>query len=129
MRRDISMLGMLYKCAHGIAHADLCDLFPRAPMVSRAGFPTRVSWRLHSMQLLLRHHGVQRAEFHRSLFGLVKIWNVLPNSVVTKPSVSSFQSAVMEIVKRAVKDDAENWQAMLSPPVVSRTLLRYLSVA
>ena len=81
------------------------------------------------MQLMLRHHGEQRQEFHRSLFGVVNIWNILPESVVTEPSVSNFQSAVMKIVRRAVEDDAEKWQTMLSPPLVSPILVRYLSLA
>ncbi len=129
LRRDIAMLGVLHKCAHGTAHADLCELFPRAPGEVRDGIQTRLSRRCNSMQLMLRHHGEQRQEFHRSLFGLVKIWNILPESVVTESSVSKFQSAAMKIVRRAVEDDAEKWQTMLSPPLVSPIWVRYLSLA
>ena len=125
-RRDIAMLGVLYKCAHGIAHPDLLELFPRNADVLRGVADTRRHSRRHSWQLLLRHHGIQRSEFHRSLFGLVKVWNVLPRSFVAKKTVSSFQACVTDLVKAAASDEAEGWQAMLSPPVVSRVLLKYV---
>ncbi len=73
LRRDIAMMGVLYKCAHGIAHPDLQVLFP-AELPSRdAHTSTRIFQRKHDKQFLIRHHGGQRMEFHRSMFGLVKI--------------------------------------------------------
>ena len=126
LRRDVAMLGVLYKCAHGKAHPDLSELFPRVGVTRDVQIATRLFQRLHSRQLLLRHHGVQRVEFHRSIFGLVKIWNILPEDVVESKSVSDFQSALTEIARKACEADFDKWSCVFSPPVVSQSLLRVL---
>ena len=126
VRIHVGMLGVLCKCAHGVAHEDLLQLFPRDPGITRGGAETRRYVRRHDLQLRLRHHGTQRAEFHRSLFGLVKIWNLLPSSFVAQKTVSAFQSCVTELVQHAVSDDVENWQSMLSPPNVSSVFIKYV---
>ena len=46
LRRDIAVLGLLRKCALGLAHPLLCNLFPKAPALN-----TRHSGRL----AMLRH--------------------------------------------------------------------------
>ena len=109
------MLGVLFKCAH----ADLMKLFPREVAVGEVVARRRVRRHpVHLLQLVSRHHGSQRSELYRSLFGLVKIWNVLPTS--------SFQSRVTALVREAAKQHVYGWQAMLSPPIVSHVLLRFL---
>lgn len=84
LRRDIPMLGFLHKCATGTAHPYAKQLFPvfhTAPTTTRMG--------------LARHHRqVQDSAlnftlrplevYKRSLFGLVKIYNLLPAGWVAK---------------------------------------------
>ena len=124
-RRDVAMLGVLYKCAHRSAHPSLQVLFPLAP-VSSQGRLTRRASHEHALQLLLRHHGSQRMEFHRSLFGLVKICNALPTWVAMRPSINSFQKALVKMARIAC-ENGEGWDTMLSPPLVSPVLLRFTS--
>ena len=126
-RRDVAMLGVLYKCAHGNAHPDLLELFPRVSSSESARRPTRSVMRMHSRQLLLRHHGTQRMEFHRSLFGLVKIWNALSVEIVESDSVCAFQRALTDLGREVCEAEANGWQRIFSPPIVSHVLLKAMS--
>ena len=126
LRRDIAMMGVLYKCAHGIAHPDLQVLFPTELPSRDAHTSTRIFQRKHDKQLLLRHHGGQRMEFHRSIFGLVKIWNALSSDIVESRNVSAFQRALTDMARKACDEDADGWPRMFSPPNVSHVLLRFL---
>ena len=125
LRRDIAMLGVLYKCAHGIAHPDLQILFPR-DVSCRAMPGTRLLEHRHAKQLLYRHHGEQRAEFHRSIFGLVKIWNILSSEIVERKCVSRFQNALTDLARKVCEDGVDGWSRILAPPNISPVLLRYL---
>ena len=126
LRRDVAMLGVLYKCAHGLTHPDLQELFPPDGESRGVHTSTRLFQRRHSRQLLLRHHGTQRMEFHRSIFGLVKIWNALSSDIVESSNVSTFQRALTDMARRACDEDVDGWPRMFSPPNVSHVLLRFL---
>ena len=73
LRRDIGMLGVLYKYAHNTAHPELCELFRHAPLERLPRHATRSSSRQHGLQLDVFADGDQRMAFSRSLFSLVKI--------------------------------------------------------
>ena len=92
LRRDIGMLGVLYKICHGTAHADFDLLFPRAPTCGTQGYDTRARRRRHDLQFVDFCNGTQLCQFQRSLFGIVKVWNTLPYAFVHATSVSAFQS-------------------------------------
>ena len=126
LRRDVAMLGVLYKCGHQIAHPDLLELFPRVSSARIAQTSTRRFQSQHSRQLLLRHHGDQRMEFHRSIFGLVKIWNVLPSAIVESEDIPAFQRALTDIARKACESDCPGWSRVFSPPTISPVLLRML---
>ena len=51
LRRDIGMLGVLYKYAHNTAHPELCELFRHAPLERLPRHATRWSSRQHGLQL------------------------------------------------------------------------------
>ena len=51
LRRDIGMLGMLWKVCHGEAHPDFEVLFPKIPGRATHGHGTRVAKRRHDLQL------------------------------------------------------------------------------
>ena len=125
MRRDIGMLGVLYKCAHGLAHSDLLKLFPLQSDVPVHTHHTRTMTQKHGLQLLLRNHGDHRIVFHRSLFGLVKVWNALPNFVVSMHSVKNFQSELMSMARDACRLGTDNWQHIFTPPFVHQFIYRY----
>ena len=91
LRRDIGMLGALWKIAHGKAHKFLQEMFPMcsfAPVLPN----TRGIARRHQLRFVDRCVGDQLEQFSRSLFGLVRVWNDLPTHIVEIDSVKSFQS-------------------------------------
>jgi hypothetical protein len=77
LRRDIAMLGLIFKCVKGLAHPSLCSLFPvqDAPLHR---YQTRLADARHNFQLRDRTEHISLSSFHRSIFGLVRVWNILP---------------------------------------------------
>ena len=51
LRRDIGMLGVLWKVCHGSAHSDFEVLLPRVLRRSSHSYDTRVASRRHDLQL------------------------------------------------------------------------------
>ena len=74
LRRDIGMLGLLYKCAHRKTHADLQKLLPRAGPTEHQ-YETRFQGYKHPLQLEETRPGTHHALLRRSVFGLTRIWN------------------------------------------------------
>ena len=70
-RRDIAMLGLLYRCVHEIAHPDLQALFPRCHVSH--DYSTRLQDRRHTFQLKEEREGTRNKLLERSMFGLVRI--------------------------------------------------------
>ena len=118
LRRDIGMLGVLYKCAHNTAHPELCELFRRAPLEGLPRHATRRSSRQHGLQLEVFADGDQRMAFSTSLFGLVKVWNALPAQAVISDSVCSFQSCLTRYSRTACSHKIARWKHLFSPPTV-----------
>ena len=52
LRREICMLGVLYKICNGTAHTYFDYLFPKAPTDAKHGFGSRATRRRHGMQLV-----------------------------------------------------------------------------
>ena len=122
LRRDISMLGVFWKIAHGFAHPDFKRLFQSAPSVPRA-HRTRARARRHDLQFVDFCDGTQLRQFQRSLFGLVKVWNVLPMKYVHAESVSLFQRLLTSAAKHACTDNRDGWQTMFATSSLPHTLL------
>ena len=123
LRRDIGMLGVLWKISHGRAHPDLEALFPMAPSSVVPRHDTRAARRRHSLQMINRCDGSQLIQLQRSLFGLVKVWNALPENFVYTQTVSSMQSKLTRASKNACLDGASGWQDMYSTASLPFTLL------
>ena len=116
LRRDIAMLGVLHKCAHGRAHPDLLKLFPLAPPTQNSSrHNTRLSSRRHGKQLLEMYRGSELVVFRRSVFGLTRVFNVLPEDIVESISVSSFQGQLTRMAKEACQNGRAQWHASFSP--------------
>ena len=103
------MLGLLHRVVLGLAPEPLACLFP--PMVTPR-FPrdTRGHEHRHGRQLLDRCDGTQPPSFQRSLFGLVYVYNLLPQHVVDSSDVSTFQRRLQHGVKIAFIVDMPFWQ-------------------
>ena len=110
LRRDIGMLGVLLKICHGLAHPDFRVLRPNAPSRRSNIQSTRAVNRRHDLQLIDQCNGSQLAQFQRSLFGLVKVWNALPMAFVHTKSVSMFQAKLIQASKHACSADKDCWQ-------------------
>ena len=123
-RRDIGMVGVLFKCAHLSAHPDMLELFRRAPAAAPARHNTRLLSRRHYLQLEMLADGHARAAVSRSLFGLVKVWNALPACAVECKSVSAFQSWLARQSRAACTQDIARWKFLFSPPLVHRYIYK-----
>ena len=122
LRRDVAMLGFLHKVALGQAHPYAQALFPAAPEGQNPHQRTRLSHRRHHRQLQDRVlYFTQRPleVLRRSVFALVKVYNLLPPSWVSG-DVTHLQKCLTAAAKRACAGGADGWETLYSP----RTSLR-----
>ena len=123
LRRDICMLGVLWKIAHGKAHVHYLALFP----MCGSGVPsqrTRSTVRRHNRRFVDKCDGTQIDQLARSLFGLVKVWNMLPEAVFDLTNVKAFQRNLTVFAKNACVADGENWQRMYATTSFPHALVR-----
>ena len=113
-RRDISMLGLMYKCAHGKAHKDLQALFPWMD-ASEHQYPTRFQSQRHSLQLKEDRPGTKHALLRRSVFGLTRVWNRLTREAVKEDTVTKFQVKLTQLVRTSCRRSDIDWADLLSP--------------
>ena len=122
LRRDIGMLGFLHKAALKQAHDDILALFPHAPDQAQRMHNTRLANRRHDRQLLDRVRGFSDKIcldiFTRSIFGLVRVYNLLPQHWVSAKTVSSFQRLLTNAAKEACQRNIAGWESMFSPRVI-----------
>ena len=108
VRRDIAMLGVLHKIVLGIAPSPLSELVCRsASSLMHYGFRSSVP--LHNKQL---HDCVgcnSPVMLKRSFFGLVHVYNLLPQDLVDSPSVKSFQKGLTRLVRECCEDTLD-WE-------------------
>ena len=62
----------------------------------------------------------------RSIFGLIRIYNFLPDFAVSMNSVHDFQSALTGIMKEYAATGFNDWSLLFSPrlPIIGHPLLR-----
>ena len=110
-RRDIGMLGLLHRIVLGEAPSQLASLFPFA--APPGDFTTRLSVRRHERQF--QQPPFRTDVLHRSLFGLVVVYNLLPPEVIAHLSVSEFQSHLQFALRKAARNRLPDWQYLFSP--------------
>ena len=114
LRRNIAMLGVLYKVSHGIAPAALAGLFKtygRGALSSHGFVPAE---RFHSYAL---HDPIEPSHpviIKRSLFGMVRVYNRLPQALVQLKTTQAFQRGLQQRAKRAATDLLDDWHLMFS---------------
>ena len=97
LRRNISALGLLYKIAKRQTHPDLHELFPldsQTPVHN-----TRLASRRHKLNLQDKCDGTQSEILNRSIFGMVRVFDALPEQTIACPSVKLFQKALTQIAR------------------------------
>ena len=114
VRRDIAMLGMLHKCTLQTAHPRLQELFPSAPQADHLR-RTRSQHLKHNRQLVELCKGNFLEIMRRSVFGLVRVYNLLPHEVVWTKTVQDFQKSLTELLRSRCESGMVNWELSLSP--------------
>ena len=100
VRRDFAMLGLLHKCALGLAHPDLVALFPMRDLdEKRHQYSTRLSEKRHAKQFAESEYAPKSDYMRHSVFGLIKIYNVLELFVVRATTVKLFQKRLTKQLK------------------------------
>jgi hypothetical protein len=111
MRRDIAMLGLLHKIALGSVPQPILDLFKSTPQnLFSVGFTSsRVR---HNMQIHnpveFNHPGIIK----RSVFGLIRVYNDLPQYVASANSAKVLQKRLQKRAKVAAASHDMNWPLM-----------------
>ena len=122
-RRDMAILGFLHRVNLGLVSTQVRDLFPPVPPPPVR--PGRFGARLHNKRLLDRVDRRSSDQFRRSIFGMVNCYNSLPQFVVDKPSVASFQGALQDALKNQASAGAEGWPEIFSVGRMYASLIRF----
>ena len=117
-RRDVAMLGLLHKCTLGIAHESLRTILPAAPFQHQRSHQTRLASGRHNKQLLERCFDKHLDMLKRSVFGLTRIYNLLPQFVVDAETLKSFQARLTKAAHLQCEND-RNWTCMYSQRIPS----------
>ena len=113
-RRDIGMLGLIFKCVHGKAHKDLQEMFPRSEHVKHQ-YDTKHQAHRHPLQLVESRPGTHHCLLRRSVFGLTRVWNRLPAKAAEAESVTSVQQMLTAMVRMACRRNDVDLTETLSP--------------
>ena len=108
-RRDMAMLGLIHRTTLNSGPPHFRRWF--VPLEPRAtGHSTRRQTRLHNRQLHDPADGSHSELLRRSVFGLVRVYNELPQETVDKGTVKTFQQSLQNALKDAARQGSENWQ-------------------
>ena len=128
-RRSISILGFLHRITLGQVSTQFANLFPKArEIVVPDNISSRVRGERHNRQLLDRVSAYSTDVLRRNIFGTVQCYNALPQNVVEKPSVSSFQRALQAALSHQAELKSSNWQGMFSDGRRYSSALRFQSL-
>ena len=112
-RRHMAMFGLLHRIVLGICPSQLGDLFPFAAAPDRGRIPTRLWIIRHGKQFCERRFHTDA--FGRSLFGMTRVYNLLPQIIVDSPTVKAFQRSLQNGLRRAANAETNEWQSLFSP--------------
>ena len=69
----------------------------------------------HSFQIMEWPPGRNLEIMRRSALGMIRVYNLLPQEVVDKADVKSFQSALTQMLRDRVNGGDEQWRWLFSP--------------
>ena len=105
------MLGLIHRTTLHKGPPHFQQWFYPALRQERATAVTRLSARRHNKQLFDPLDGSKRKTFFgRSAFGLVRVYNLLPQRVVEARTVRDFQRLLQNQVKDLLAASDENWR-------------------
>ena len=111
LRRNIGVLGLLHKRVLGKCHPIFQKLLPFHADVFGSLRPNEHNKQLYGHVLDVHF---QHALHSRSIFGMVYVYNALPQHVVDETSVSAFQRCLTLLARSACKDGSAAWSQMFS---------------
>ena len=94
-RRDIAMLGIIHRTLSGEGPPVFREHF----RLSDSTFRRSDRLQRHRRQIVTQFEGNELAVFKRSMFGLTRIYNMLPESIVERDTVHGFQGALQDLLK------------------------------
>ena len=111
LRRNIGVLGMFHKRVLGLSHPMMQTLLPFCSDV-----PGSSCHGDHNKQLYghLPEVNFQLVLFCRSIFGMTYVYNKLPQAIVDCKTVSLFQRALTQIVRKACEEGNPEWSELFS---------------
>ena len=114
MRRDIAMLGFLHKRMLGDTHGDICSLLPLflEPEARRC---THFGSDRPSRLFQETFDGTHPALIRRSIFGLTRVYNKLPQHIVDNESCNEIQHRLNVYGKDRRRAGALEWRMIYSP--------------
>ena len=111
LRRNIGVLGLLHKRVLGRCHPMFQRLFPFHVDVCAdpaQGVHNKILYN-HFKEVVF-----QQSLHSRSIFGMVYVYNHLPQHVVDCATISCFQRLLTKAVRRACEQSDPAWQDLLS---------------
>ena len=106
-RRDIALLGVIHRSVLGKGPPHFKQFFKRADVTAA---------RRHRFHLVdVRGSKSTSNLIIRSAFGLIGVYNLLPELVVSAKSVKLFQHNLQDLVKERASQGCNNWADSLSP--------------
>ena len=112
-RRDMGMLGVIHRSVLGDGPDQFAKYFVRKH--GGATYHGREAGRQHSKQLITHRTGKFLDVLSHSLLGLVDIYNLLPEYIVSATTVSEFQKMLQQLIMKMAACNQEGWQQMYSP--------------
>ena len=105
LRRDISILGFLHKRVLGESHVAIQELFPFLPH-----YPP---WHNKQLESHIYDCTARPELFNRSIFGMVHVYNRLPQDIVDLSTVCKFQNALTNIIRYWCNRGHVPWKSCL----------------
>jgi len=106
LRRNIGVLGLLQKRVLGLSHPVFQDLLPYHVDVFGSLRPGEHDKQLYGHILNVQY---QQALHGRSIFSMVYVYNRLPQDVVDSKCVTSFQTCLTCMARKACEDGDPKW--------------------
>ena len=111
-RRDMAMLGVIHRSAVGKGPKQLQQFFRLdCSMRHPCG---RSTLRRHNRQLESHRRGQFLEVIAKSIFGLINVYNMLPQHIIDHTDVHIFQTELQQLLKDA-SNSINNWESLFSP--------------
>lgn len=110
-RRDIAMLGVIHRAALRMEPKHFWQWI----RFDTSNLRRSVRMQRNTLRLLLEVSDAKRSRMGRhSMFGLIWVYNLLPNSVVEHDSVQAFQTALTDLLKDLARSGYDMWPDLFS---------------